>query len=361
MGLSPPLWRGRRVLVTGHTGFKGSWLCLMLERLGAEVSGYALPPPTDPSLHFDAAVGGALRAAATADVRDLPRLTDFVRAAKPEIVFHLAAQPLVRASYAQPVETYATNVMGTVHLLEACRDLPDLQALVVVTTDKCYLNREWVWGYREDEPLGGHDPYSSSKAAAEVVTAAYRQSFFSGPASRCAVASARSGNVVGGGDWSADRLLPDAIRAFACGQTVRIRNPDATRPWQHVLDPLRGYLMLAERLMTDGAAYAEAWNFGPGEGDALRVRQVIDRLCQAWGAAARWEPDAGQHPHEARLLKLDCSKAVDRLGWRPLLPLNDGIQWTAAWYQAWAEGRNLAALTRRQVDDYFNLPTNTNP
>jgi CDP-glucose 4,6-dehydratase len=361
MGLNPAQWRGRRALVTGHTGFKGSWLCLMLERLGAEVAGYALPPPTDPSLFEDGRVAATLRASTLADVRDAARVAECLRAFRPEVVFHLAAQPLVRASYADPLGTYSTNVTGTANVLEACRGLEGLRAVVVVTTDKCYLNREWAWGYREDDPLGGHDPYSSSKAAAELVTAAYRQSFF-GAADYarhgCAVASARSGNVIGGGDWSADRLVPDAIRAFAAGRALRIRYPDATRPWQHVLDPLTGYLMLAQSLMAGGMAFAEPWNFGPGEDDARPVREIVGRLQEAWPGAARWEPDPGRHPHEAGQLRLDCSKARARLGWRPRLPLDLAIRWTADWYRQWAGRGDLAGLTRRQIDDYLQLLPN---
>ncbi len=347
-------WRGRRVLVTGHTGFKGGWLTLWLKKLGAQVSGFALPPPTDPSLFELARVGDGIEAT-IGDIRDAPALADAVRRARPEVVFHMAAQALVRAGYADPAGTYATNVMGTVNLLEAVRQVGGVRAVVVVTSDKCYENKEWIWAYRENEPLGGHDPYSSSKACAELVTAAWRSSYFS-PQRHAehgtALASARAGNVIGGGDWAEDRLIPDILRAIAAGQPVAIRNPGAVRPWQHVLEPLSGYLLLAQRLVEDGPAHAEAWNFGPAEADARPVQWIVERLTRVWGEGASWRPDTAPQPHEAHCLKLDCAKTHARLGWRPRWPLERALEAIIEWQRAFLRKEDMQAVCLRQIEDY---------
>ena len=338
-------WRGRRVLVTGHTGFKGGWLCLWLKALGADVTGYALAPATNPSLFEVARVGEGLRSV-IADIRDLPILKKTFAAAQPEIVIHMAAQPLVRASYANPVETYATNVLGTVNVLEAARTAPSVKAIVNVTSDKCYENREWVWGYRENESMGGHDPYSSSKGCAELVTSAYRRSF------GLPLASARAGNVIGGGDWSADRLVPDILKSLAADQPVEIRNPNAIRPWQHVLEPLRGYLMLAARVHGHSSEFAEGWNFGPRDEDCRPVSEIVATLVDAWGGKAAWGAQPGEHPHEAGYLKLDSSKARTRLGWRPRTSLAEGLAMTVAWHRAWLAGEDMNSLTLRQIEHH---------
>jgi len=350
----PSFWRGRTVFLTGHTGFKGSWLALWLDALGANVTGYALAPPTRPSLHEQAGVASTLRSI-TADIRDLPRLTSAVAECRPDVVIHMAAQSVVRRGYADPVETYATNVLGTVHVLEAVRRLGRPCAVVNVTSDKCYAHRESAGGYREDDPMGGDDPYSSSKGCAELVTWAYRRSFF--PADGVsrhgvALASARAGNAIGGGDWTADQLLPDLIRAFAAGQPCLIRNPAGVRPWQFVLEPLRGYLLLAERLATDPDGFGAGWNFGPAAADAQPVSWIADRLTRGWGDGAAWRLDAGAHPAEAGTLRLDASRAADRLGWRPALSLEDALDWTVEWYSAWHHGADLGALTRSQIERY---------
>jgi CDP-glucose 4,6-dehydratase len=350
--MTPSFWKGRQVFVTGHTGFKGAWLCLWLQSLGARVSGYSLDPVTQPSLFDQADVARGLEASIRADVRDLGALKAALRSAQPQILFHMAAQSLVRESYADPVGTYATNVMGTVNLLEAARETPSAKAVVIVTSDKCYENRERDRGYREDEAMGGHDPYSSSKGCAELVAAAYRRSFFSGDSATTAVASARAGNVIGGGDWSKDRLVPDAMSSFIRGGKVRIRNPRAVRPWQHVLDPLSGYLTLAERLAEKGRSAAEAWNFGPGDEDMKPVQWVVDELARRWGRGAGWEADTAAHPHEAGILKLDCSKARDGLSWRPRLPLAKALDWTVEWFSAHHGGQAARALTEDQIRRY---------
>ena len=343
-------WPGRRVLVTGHTGFKGAWLALWLHQLGAEVTGLALHPPTDPSLFSRAAVG-ELVAHNEIDIRDLTRVTDVVRQARPEVVFHLAAQPLVRRSYDQPVETYATNVMGTVHVLEAVRQVGGVAACVCITTDKCYDNREWVWPYRETDALGGYDPYSSSKAAAELVIAAYRRSFLAD--SGTALASVRAGNVIGGGDWAHDRLIPDLVRAFEAGRSPAIRSPDAVRPWQHVLEALGGYLLIADRLLARTPGFADAWNFGPTDDDARPVSWIVDRLRAAWGGdAAPPAPWTGTVPHEAGLLKLDTSKARTMLGWHPALPLAEALAWVVDWHQRTAAGEDARSVTLEQIEQY---------
>lgn len=349
--MTTSFWRGKRVLVTGHTGFKGSWLSLWLQRLGAEVTGFALQPPTDPSLFASARIADGMKSI-TGDVRDREAVAAAVADARPEILFHLAAQSLVRRSYADPVETYATNVMGTVHVLEAARRSASVRALVNVTSDKCYANREWLWGYREQEPLGGADPYSSSKACAELASAAYRESFFTADGSRgfpLALASARAGNGIGGGDWAEDRLVPDVFRAFLGRRLALIRNPAAVRPWQHVLDMLNGYLILAERLWTSGADYAEAWNFGPYDEDVRPVRWIVERLGELWGEGAAWEVDRTSQPPEAKLLRLDSSKARARLGWRPRLRLDRALEWTAEWYGQHGRGADVRAVTEEQI------------
>mgnify|MGYP000946328314 FL=1 len=342
-------WRKRRVLVTGHTGFKGSWLCLWLAHLGAEVTGYALEPPTQPSLFELAGVGQLVRSC-IGDIRDPDRLQQTFTEAAPELVIHMAAQPLVRDSYRLPVETYAVNVMGTVNLLEAVRQTPSVRAVVNVTTDKCYENREWCWGYRETDPMGGYDPYSSSKGCAELVTAAYRNSFLQ--ESGVAVATVRAGNVIGGGDWATDRLLPDLIRALLAGQPVQIRNPQAIRPWQHVLEPLSGYLLLAQRLYEQGAAFAEGWNFGPADEDARPVSWIVQQLCAQWGPEARYIIDSGQHPHEAHYLKLDCSKARMRLGWQPVWGLTTALERIVDWLKVYVDGGDIRRCCLEQIQNH---------
>lgn len=352
--MNPEFWRGKRVFLTGHTGFKGSWLAMWLQQMGAQVVGYALPPPTNPSLFKVAGVGDGMHSI-VADIRDLPTLTAAIADHRPEIVFHLAAQALVRLSYEQPVETYAINVMGTVNLLEAVRRVGSVKALVNVTSDKCYENRETSKGYREDEPLGGYDPYSSSKACAELVTAAYRNSFFNTAdhaSHGLALASARAGNVIGGGDWAEDRLIPDIMRAFLADKPVAIRNPRAIRPWQHVLEPSSGYLLLAEKLCSEGGKFAEAWNFGPDDADAKPVQWVVERIAEAWGRAGAWAADKGAHPHEATYLALDCSKAREKLGWRPRWSLDRALDAMSEWYRAYQGGKEVAPMMLRQITEY---------
>jgi len=350
---------GKRVFLTGHTGFKGSWMCLWLHVLGAEVTGYALEPPTNPNLFELANVRDLLSSSHHGDVRDLETLQKAMQTFEPEIVIHMAAQPLVRESYRDPVGTYATNVMGTIHLLESVRQTPGVRAVLNVTTDKCYENREWVWGYRENEPLGGHDPYSSSKACSELVTSAYRRSFFTPtpdlPTTSSSVpflASARAGNVIGGGDWGVDRLVPDCIRALLKGEEILIRNPHATRPWQHVLEPLCGYLMLIQRLIEDGPQFADAWNFGPGENDAAPVERVVQSLCAKWGTPDAYTVDTGPNPHEAHYLKLDCSKSRALLGWQPRWDLEQAIDATVEWTRAYQRGDDIKDLCLRQIMAY---------
>ncbi|MDR3415430.1 MAG: CDP-glucose 4,6-dehydratase [Nevskia sp.] len=353
--VSADFWRGKKVFLTGHTGFKGGWLSLWLYQLGARLTGYSLAPPTDPSFFALARIGELVRTV-HGDIRDAAALSGAMKQAEPEIVLHLAAQSLVHPSYDDPVGTYATNVMGTVHLLEAVRACPSVRAVVVVTSDKCYHNQEWMWGYRENEPMGGYDPYSNSKGCTELVAAAYRSSFFNPQRfaeHRTSLATARAGNVIGGGDWAADRLVPDLIRAIAAGTELRVRSPHAVRPWQHVLEPLAGYLTLAQRLAAgDGPAYAEGWNFGPRDDDARPVSWLLERLVELWGEGARWRLDDKLRPHEAHYLKLDISKARTRLQWEPRWWLQTALQHTVAWYQAAAAGADMRRVSLDQISAY---------
>ena len=354
MGISTDFWRGRRVLLTGHTGFKGGWLSLWLQSLGAQVHGLALAPATEPNLFSVARVGEGMAGSRFLDIRDIDDPRKAIGQIEPEIIFHLAAQPLVRHSYVHPVETFATNVMGLVHLLESVRDAGSVRALVNVTTDKCYENREWVWPYREADPLGGHDPYSASKACAELVTAAYRRSFLQDAG--IGVATARAGNVIGGGDWATDRLVPDILRSFGIGTPVRIRHPGAIRPWQHVLEPLSGYLRLAEALVAGRAEAAEAWNFGPAEDDARAVEWIVGELARLWGPGASWERDPGNHVHEAGCLRLDSSKARVSLAWSPRWSLGEALCRSVDWERRRLGGADMRAVCLEQIAEYGAWP-----
>jgi CDP-glucose 4,6-dehydratase len=357
LAMNPAFWQGKRVLLTGHTGFKGSWLSLWLQSMGAQVTGYALAPPSNPSLFEIAEVAQGMTSV-IGDIRDLAKLQAVFAEHQPEIVIHMAAQPLVRYAYQNPVETYSTNVMGTVHLLEAVRNTPGVKAVVNITTDKCYENREWVWGYRENEPMGGFDPYSNSKGCAELVSAAYRSSFFNADnyaQHGVATATVRAGNVIGGGDWAQDRLIPDVLAAFEQGRKVDIRNPNAIRPWQHVMEPLRGYLTLAEQLFEHGPNFCEGWNFGPNDEDAKPVVWIVEQMAALWGNDAQWQVDTGEHPHEAHYLKLDISKARSRLDWHPALRLKDALALIIDWSKQRVAGGNMRQLTLSQLQAYQAL------
>ena len=348
-------WKDKRVFLTGHTGFKGGWLALWLTHLGAQVRGYSLDPLSNPNLFEEAKIGEVVDDV-RGDIRDEERLQSALIEFAPEIVFHLAAQPLVRSSYEDPILTYETNVIGTARVLNAVRKSSSVRAVVSVTTDKCYENKEWVWGYRESDPLGGYDPYSSSKACAEIVSAAFRQSYF--PVQkfsehRVAIATARAGNVIGGGDWSLDRLIPDLIRGFSAGTTVEIRRPRAIRPWQHVLEPLHGYITLGERLFgEDGARYATAYNFGPADEDARQVSWIAARMAEAWGEGAAWIVNEDSNVHEAQYLKLDASRAHSELGWSPHLDLSAALVLSVRWYRSQLAGEDMRTYTLGQIAEY---------
>ncbi len=352
--MNPTFWYGKRVLVTGHTGFKGSWLCLWLNILGAKVSGYSLKPSTKPSLYEIASVDANIDST-IADIRNLEQLQNTFSRQQPEVVFHLAAQPLVRESYQDPLETYSTNVMGTVHILETARKTDSVRTLVNVTTDKCYQNREWQWGYRENDRLGGHDPYSCSKACAELVTDSYRNSFFSGEGKQyLQLATARAGNVIGGGDWANDRLIPDAIRAFMREQCLTIRNPHSTRPWQHVLEPLSGYLLLAEKLWGSNGDFAKAWNFGPEHNACIPVGIVAEKICSILGKPATWKHDKSVQPSESGFLSLDSSLARTQLGWNTTWDFETGLLNTIEWYQAYLQNQDIKIVTLDQIHAFMN-------
>lgn len=342
-------WQGKRVLITGHTGFKGGWLAFWLEMLGARICGYSLAPETEPNLFTNLKIQNRIHSV-VGDVGDLPHFERTVSEFQPEIVFHLAAQPLVRRSYRHPVETYTTNVIGTVNILEAARRAESVKSVVIITTDKVYENKEWIWAYRENERLGGFDPYSNSKACAELAVSAYRNSFFA--ESQTLVATARAGNVIGGGDWSEDRLLPDVFRSLIFGEPLLIRNPNSIRPWQHTLEPLAGYLMLGEKLYNGERNFADGWNFGPSEEDSKSVGSVLEEIKRIWNAPVNWQIAEGNQPHEANLLKLDSAKAKNRLGWRPKLNLSEALEMTVEWYKGFKENADLIRLTRRQIELY---------
>lgn len=352
--MNPAFWNGRKVFITGHTGFKGSWLCLWLQRLNAQVIGYSLPPPTTPSL-FEAARVATGMESIDGDVRDYPSLQAVLKAQQPDIIFHMAAQSVVRESYEQPVDTYATNVMGTVNLMEAVRHLPGKVVLVNITTDKVYENNEWVWGYREIDRLGGHDPYSNSKACSELVTQSFKDSFFdstTGTEQEKSIATARAGNVIGGGDWTRDQLIPDIINAFHENRPVVLRNPQAVRPWQFVLDCLGGYMTLAEKLFLDGHSYSGHWNFGPRLEDTQPVQQIVERIIEKWPGKANWSLDQGSHPHEAGCLRLDTSKTIMQLDWIPRLALAESLDWIVEWYTHYFGHTDPQAICFEQIQRY---------
>jgi CDP-glucose 4,6-dehydratase len=352
--VDPLFWNNKKVFLTGHTGFKGSWLSIWLASMGAKLTGYSLAPNTIPNLFDVLEIDSLIEKTHLADIRNLTTLKNAMEDANPDVVIHMAAQPLVRFSYANPVETYATNVMGTVHVLESMRSIDSVRATVIVTTDKCYENKEWGWGYRENEPMGGYDPYSSSKGCAELVTSAYRQSYFSSPSSINKIASARAGNVIGGGDWSEDRLIPDAIRAFEAKVPLKIRNPLATRPWQHVLEPLSGYLILAQALYEQGPVFTAGWNFGPCDDDNRSVQEVIDLIISNWGGGAKCEREVSEQPHEANFLKLDCSKARAQLGWVPRWNLEVATEKIVKWHKAYQAKENMQEVCLAQINHYMD-------
>lgn len=353
--MNPAFWKDKKVLITGHTGFKGGWIALWLQQAGAEVSGFALAPPTQPNLFTLARVEEGMHSM-IGDIRDFEKFQGVIERSRPEIIIHMAAQSLVRQSYVDPVTTYATNVIGTVNVLEAARRSKSVKVVVNITSDKCYENREWIWGYRENDSMGGYDPYSSSKGCAELVTATYQNIFSSGShADQVALASARAGNVIGGGDWATDRLIPDMVKAFIAGQPVMIRNPQAVRPWQHVLEPLNGYLVLAEKLWTQDKKFVGGWNFGPRDDDCQPVAWVVEQLVKQWGGNARWELDANAHPHEANFLKLDCTKAKTNLDWTPKLTLREALIHTIDWYRAYVANKDMRAKTLEQISGYQRL------
>jgi CDP-glucose 4,6-dehydratase len=345
-------WHGKKVFLTGHTGFKGGWLSLWLSSMGAKVTGYALAPNTESNLFTVLGINSIIHKSHIFNICDLTTLKKLMIHAEPDILIHMAAQPLVRYSYANPVETYATNVMGTVNVLEAARAIDSIRATVIVTTDKCYENKEWAWGYRENEAMGGYDPYSNSKGCAELVTSAYRQSFFVSGSSCNGIASVRAGNVIGGGDWSVDRLIPDAIRAFELNYPLMIRNPLATRPWQHVLEPLSGYLILAQALYSDCNKFGSGWNFGPRDEDNRSVQEVVELMISHWGKSARWEKEGSEQPHEANLLKLDCSKALQQLGWSPRWSLEVAIEKTVSWQKSYQNNENMRDISLAQINHF---------
>lgn len=357
MGMSLPtfepiFWRGKKVFLTGHTGFKGSWLSLWLTSMGAKVTGFALAPNTAPNLFDVLKIGSVIEESHIGDIRDFDALQKSMLKAMPDMVIHMAAQSLVRYSYANPVETYETNVMGTVNLLEATRRVDSIRATVIVTTDKCYENKEWVWGYRENDAMGGFDPYSSSKGCAELVTSAYRQSYFSDASSVNVIASARAGNVIGGGDWASDRLIPDAIKAFESKKPLLIRNPQATRPWQHVYEPLSGYMLLAQTMFERGQTFASSWNFGPNDRDNRTVGEVADLIVSEWGESATWVKDGLDQPHEAKLLKLDCSKALSQLGWGPKWSIEIAIRKIVEWQKAFQGNEKMLEFSLNQIKEF---------
>ncbi len=357
--MNQSFWKDKKVFITGHTGFKGSWLSLWLEELGANVTGFSLPPPSQPSFFESAKLHDGIKSQ-LGDVRIYNDLHDAILKSHPEIIFHLAAQSLVRPSYQNPIETYATNVMGTAHLLEASRFVKGIKAIVIVTSDKCYENREWVWGYRENDPMGGFDPYSNSKGCAELVTASFRNSFFHPDHFKqhgVAIASVRAGNVIGGGDWATDRLIPDLIRAFSQNEPVHIRNPNAIRPWQHVLEPLSGYLLLGQKLYEEGPLYAEAWNFGPSDEDAQPVSWIVNKVATLWGNNSKWSIESKENPHEAHYLKLDCSKVKMKLGWKSKWPLSQCLEETVKWYQAFYQKQNIRDFSIQQIRLYCKSRT----
>jgi len=346
-------WNGKRVFLTGHTGFKGSWLALWLQQAGAEVTGFSLVPNTEPNLYDQARINELIHASIIGDIRNLPAVEQAMQACNPEILIHMAAQPIVRTAWANPVDTYSTNIMGTVHILDAARRCDALKAVISVISDKCYENKGWHWAYREDEPMGGKDPYSSSKGAADIVSRAYYTSYFKDLDIPLSVV--RAGNVIGGGDWSTDRLIPDILRSILDGNAVQIRNPHATRPWQHVLEALHGYILLTERMCKDGHDFAGAWNFGPSEEDAQPVDFIVNRMVELWGNGAAWELDGGNHPREDRFLKVDASKARAELQWEPKLRLDGALEWIMDWFRASKSGDDMQAATLKQLDAFANL------
>lgn len=347
--INPNFWRSKRVLLTGHTGFKGSWLSLWLQSMGTSLRGIALDPPTTPALFSVAHVAEGMEHR-TVDIRDLAAVNAQMDDFKPDIVVHMAAQPLVRYSYQEPIVTYATNVMGTAHLLEAARRVGSVKAMINVTSDKCYENHEWVWGYRENDPMGGHDPYSSSKGCSELITSAYRLSFFE--QAGIALASVRAGNVIGGGDWSSDRLIPDILRAFEANTPVVIRSPNSIRPWQHVLEPLSGYLMLLQALCEDSERYSGGWNFGPNDEDAKPVKWIVEQMNKNWGDDVSYIQDNSKHPHEANYLKLDISKSKSQLGWKPIWNINQALEKISDWHKAWLAGSEMRSICEQQIAVY---------